>query len=64
MVMPLVLICFRQIPPITYSVKETVHVRCCPSTGQRVKLPILTMGEEDSYNFLGFDPIDKQFKVL
>ncbi|CAF1860643.1 unnamed protein product [Brassica oleracea var. botrytis] len=37
-------------------------VFCGYASGQRVKLPILTMGEEDSYNFLGFDPIDKQFK--
>ncbi|ESQ33726.1 hypothetical protein EUTSA_v10009370mg [Eutrema salsugineum] len=40
-----------------------VHLICNPSTGQCASLPKLrTYGR--SHSFLGFDPIDKQFKVL
>ncbi|ESQ33557.1 hypothetical protein EUTSA_v10007859mg [Eutrema salsugineum] len=42
---------------------ETVHVICNPSTGQCMSLPKLRT-KDFSRSFLGFDPIDKQFKVL
>ncbi|ESQ33543.1 hypothetical protein EUTSA_v10009304mg [Eutrema salsugineum] len=42
---------------------ETVHVICNPSTGQRARLPKLRT-DRGSKSFLGFDPVDKQFKVL
>ncbi|KAG7598817.1 F-box associated interaction domain [Arabidopsis suecica] len=38
------------------------HVLCDPLTGQYVILPELGVGHSVSY--LGFDPIDKEFKVL
>ncbi|XP_024010028.1 putative F-box protein At1g33020 [Eutrema salsugineum] len=41
----------------------TVHVICNPSTRQCVSLPKLRT-KDFSRSFLGFDPIDKQFKVL
>ncbi|KAF3516793.1 hypothetical protein DY000_02060339 [Brassica cretica] len=56
------LFCFRHMPPI--SKKEyTTHVICNPSVGQSVFLPKLGTGR-DGKSFLGFDPIDKVFKVL
>ncbi|CAA7061261.1 unnamed protein product [Microthlaspi erraticum] len=40
------------------------HVICNPSTGQCASLPKLRIIPTNSRSFLGFDPIDKQFKVL
>ncbi|CAN6999356.1 unnamed protein product [Brassica rapa subsp. trilocularis] len=60
------LMCFRQSRWIR---KETelyiVHVICNPSTGQYDLLPKLILNYcGDSTSFLGFDPVDKQFKVM
>ncbi|CAA7061311.1 unnamed protein product [Microthlaspi erraticum] len=55
------LICFCD-TRISELSKNRVHVICNPSTGQYAVLPKL--GLEDQRTFLGFDPIDKQFKVL
>ncbi|KAL1205014.1 putative F-box protein [Cardamine amara subsp. amara] len=42
---------------------SALSVICNPSTGQYATLPELRT-KKDSASFLGFDPIDKQFKVL
>ncbi|KAJ4917072.1 putative F-box protein [Raphanus sativus] len=42
---------------------KTLHVICNPSTGEYVYLPQL-QSYRIQESFLGFDPIDKQFKVL
>ncbi|CAH8263369.1 unnamed protein product [Arabidopsis lyrata] len=42
---------------------DDVHMICNPSTGQYVILPELRSYRQAG-SFLGFDPIDKQFKVL
>ncbi|KAJ4894978.1 putative F-box protein [Raphanus sativus] len=43
-----------------------VHVICNPSTGHHVLLPklILNIRHYGSFSSLGFDPVDRQFKVL
>ncbi|ESQ33546.1 hypothetical protein EUTSA_v10009454mg [Eutrema salsugineum] len=56
------LICFLRMP-ISNNEEDLMHVICNPSTGQCVSLPKLTKSI-CSNSFLGFDPIDKQFKVL
>lgn len=43
---------------------ETVLVICNPSTGQSLPLPKSKKGSSWESNFLGYDPIDKKFKVL
>ncbi|EFH69920.1 hypothetical protein ARALYDRAFT_890670 [Arabidopsis lyrata subsp. lyrata] len=43
--------------------EDAKRVLCDPLTGQYVILPELR-GHSYSYNYLGFDPIDKEFKVL
>ncbi|CAA7061315.1 unnamed protein product [Microthlaspi erraticum] len=50
------LICFRRI-----LVEDQVHVICNPSTGRYAILP--KRREAKSESFLGFDPIEKQFKL-
>ncbi|KAL9858216.1 F-box only protein 12 [Arabidopsis thaliana] len=42
--------------------EDAKRVLCDPLTGQYVILPELRVG--GSYSYLGFDPIDKEFKVL
>ncbi|CAD5314147.1 unnamed protein product [Arabidopsis thaliana] len=42
--------------------EDAKHVLCDPLTGKYVILPELRVG--DSYSYLGFDPVDKEFKVL
>ncbi|XP_010476927.1 PREDICTED: putative F-box protein At1g30930 [Camelina sativa] len=46
--------------------KDVKHVICNPLTGQYMILPELRGGVSHrySYSYLGFDPIDKEFKVL
>ncbi|XP_019091876.1 PREDICTED: putative F-box protein At1g30930 [Camelina sativa] len=46
--------------------EDLKHVICNPLTGQYVILPQLRRGVSHSYSYsyLGFDPIDKEFKVL
>ncbi|CAH8254084.1 unnamed protein product [Arabidopsis lyrata] len=46
--------------------KDTKRVLCDPSTGQYAILPpdMRTTNNSNYHDFLGFDPIDKQFKVL
>lgn len=44
--------------------KETVHVICNPSTGESLTLPKVTTQRVGVRNLFGYDPIDKQFKVL
>ena len=60
------LMCFRQ---SRWICKETelyiVHVICNPSTGQYDLLPKLILNFcGDWTSFLGFDPVDRQFKVM
>ncbi|CAN6988775.1 unnamed protein product [Brassica oleracea var. botrytis] len=55
------LFCFRRMQFTRKDWENTVHVICNPSLGQYVFLPTLTTS---SRTFLGFDPIDKVFKVL
>ncbi|CAL9233819.1 unnamed protein product [Arabidopsis halleri] len=43
---------------------DDVRMICNPSTGQYVILPKLLTSYGQAGSFLGFDPIDKQFKVL
>ncbi|CAA7059240.1 unnamed protein product [Microthlaspi erraticum] len=43
---------------------DAFHAICNPSTGQYAVLPNLRRRDKYLYSFLGFDPIDKQFKVL
>lgn len=58
--MPLVFFCFRH-EPISKKDEYTAHVIFNPSTGQSVFLPKQRTGHE---SFLGFDPIEKVFKVI
>ncbi|CAA7061252.1 unnamed protein product [Microthlaspi erraticum] len=60
------LICFRHASSPSEKDEGTVHVICNPSTGQYEILPKVGRGRDsnNSRSFLGFDPIDKQFKVL
>ncbi|CAA7061258.1 unnamed protein product [Microthlaspi erraticum] len=58
------LICFRRMSSPSEEDKGTVHVICNPSTGQYEILPKLGGDKNNSRSFLGFDPIDKQIKVL
>ncbi|XP_019092749.1 PREDICTED: putative F-box protein At1g30930 [Camelina sativa] len=46
--------------------EDVKHVICNPLTGQYVILPELRGGVSHSYSYsyLGFDPVDKEFKVL
>ncbi|CAA7047895.1 unnamed protein product [Microthlaspi erraticum] len=44
--------------------KDEVMVICNPSTGQSLTPPKVKTTRIDVYSFLGYDPIDKQFKVL
>ncbi|KAJ4879470.1 putative F-box protein [Raphanus sativus] len=60
------LFCLRRMPTISTEEKDkkeeyTDHVVCHPSTGQYGFLPTVKTG---SKSFLGFDPIDKIFKVV
>ncbi|CAF2243832.1 BnaA08g13430D [Brassica napus] len=55
------LFCFRRMEFTRKGWENTVHVICNPSLGQYVFLPTL---KTSSQTFLGFDPIDKVFKVL
>lgn len=43
---------------------ERVPVLCNPSTGQHVHLPKVKAKNKDFRSFLGYDPIENQFKVL
>lgn len=43
---------------------ERVPVLCNPSTGQKTHLPKVRAKNNDLRSFLGYDPIEKQFKVL
>ncbi|VYS47659.1 unnamed protein product [Arabidopsis thaliana] len=42
--------------------EDAKHVLCDPLTGKYVILPELRVG--DSYSYLGFDPVDKEFKLV
>ncbi|ESQ33555.1 hypothetical protein EUTSA_v10009646mg [Eutrema salsugineum] len=57
------LICFTHDVWIAKGDERRVHVICNPSTGQYASLPSLKI-YRNSRSYLGFDPIDKQFKVL
>ncbi|ESQ33556.1 hypothetical protein EUTSA_v10009439mg [Eutrema salsugineum] len=57
------LICCCNRKWISEEKEDRVHVICNPSTGQCASLPKLRTNRE-SRSFLGFDPIDKEFKVL
>ncbi|CAA7061257.1 unnamed protein product [Microthlaspi erraticum] len=57
------LICFRHTSPSEED-EGSVLVLCNPSTGQYEILSKLGRDVNSSRNYLGFDPIDKQFKVL
>ncbi|KAG2326425.1 hypothetical protein Bca52824_009153 [Brassica carinata] len=54
------LICFRG---KCYSGKEALTLICNPITGQYAELPKVVMNNT-SNALLGFDPVDKQFKIL
>ncbi|RID45746.1 hypothetical protein BRARA_I02448 [Brassica rapa] len=54
------LFCFRY-EPISKKDEHIAHVICNPSTGETVFLPKRRTGHK---SFLGFDPIDKVFKVV
>ncbi|ESQ33548.1 hypothetical protein EUTSA_v10009883mg [Eutrema salsugineum] len=56
------LFCFRLVS--NQYVDTVQHVICNPTTGQYTILPKLRTNRQRWYSFLGFDPIDKQFKVL
>ncbi|KAL0796058.1 hypothetical protein Bca101_067435 [Brassica carinata] len=43
---------------------ERVPVICNPSTGQKIPLPKVRAKNNELISFLGYDPIEKQFKVL
>ncbi|KAG2304229.1 hypothetical protein Bca52824_032880, partial [Brassica carinata] len=43
---------------------ESVPVICNPSTGQPIPLPKVRAKNNELISFLGYDPIEKQFKVL
>ncbi|CAN6974776.1 unnamed protein product [Brassica rapa subsp. trilocularis] len=43
---------------------ERVPVLCNPSTGQKIPLPKVRAKNNELRSFLGYDPIEKQFKVL
>lgn len=60
------LMCFRQSRWIRKEMElYIVHVICNPSTGQYDLLPKLILNYfGDSTSFLGFDPVDRQFKVM
>ncbi|KAG2326426.1 hypothetical protein Bca52824_009154 [Brassica carinata] len=56
------LVCFRG---KGCSVEEDAMILICnPITGQYANLPKLIMYNSSSKAFLGFDPVDKQFKIL
>ncbi|KAF8105333.1 hypothetical protein N665_0158s0017 [Sinapis alba] len=58
------LICFRH-EPLSKKAEYTAHVICNTSTGQSLFLPkVKTPGMCSYKSFLGFDPIDKVFKVV
>ncbi|CAA7061281.1 unnamed protein product [Microthlaspi erraticum] len=57
----LFLVCHRR--TILRDYEDAVHVICNPRTGQYATLPTLRR-YIISISFLGFDPIDKKFKVL
>lgn len=44
--------------------KVTVPLICNPSTGQYLTLPKVNTKKEGVNSFFGYDPVDKQFKVL
>ncbi|ESQ30514.1 hypothetical protein EUTSA_v10012279mg, partial [Eutrema salsugineum] len=56
------LICFRRRKAISKA--DKLPVICNPSTGQYASLPFPKRGIYGGRIFLGFDPIDKQFKVF
>ncbi|KFK36283.1 hypothetical protein AALP_AA4G102600 [Arabis alpina] len=57
------LICFKT-RPILPEGKCTVLVICNPSTGQSLTLPKVKTKKVEVISFFGYDPIEKQFKVL
>ncbi|CAL9242024.1 unnamed protein product [Arabidopsis halleri] len=44
--------------------KETVHVICNPSTGQSLSLPKVELRRDWVMSYFGYDPVEKQYKVL
>ncbi|XP_010418688.1 PREDICTED: putative F-box protein At2g19630 [Camelina sativa] len=58
------LVCLIYTKEISRERTETVPVVCNPSTGQSLPLPKLTTKRAKVISYLGYDPVDKQFKVL
>ncbi|XP_010510047.1 PREDICTED: F-box protein DOR-like [Camelina sativa] len=58
------LVCLIYTKEIPRGRTETVPVICNPSTGQSLPLPKVTTKGVTVISYLGYDPVDKQFKVL